>query len=948
MRVDKPLHLFAGLVIAGLAVLGADGIVTAQDAKKGQIRAVEVRETETDTWLLVKGAESPTFTAYKQGSPPRLLVDIAGADVSHVDSPIDVGNGVVNAVVTEQLKGGVARVSVSLARDASYDIKPQGSDLVIRIDALGRTKGPGTAGRMPESLRRLEAEVRSRLRQEEERITERRKELERALKAAKADAPAKHTGSLQAQLTSIRAELTALTARRTEEEHRLVALRAQVAAEEDRRRQAEEAATAADGARRRAAKAQASGERDAALAEAERLDMMQAEATAEAGRIAAKRDREIDARLVELERRAATAEARADVHATAAQAAIAAAQRAKTAQGAGRVRITDVRFEDSVDRSKVVIEGSDRIAHRLQRAKDGSLVLHLANVDVPRKLERKLDTRAFSSPVLAVTSYAGDPNDGSARVVVELGEKADSRVRDHGKRLVWEFRKRGASPKGWDQAARPEQPRTPPESIAVTGGRPGSFEVGRVGAFTGSNPATFAGVVGQAGRSFGGASAPQRFTGKRITIDLKDADIHNVLRLLAKEGRINIIASEDVSGTITLHLERIPWDQALDVILRTKGLTQRREGDIVWVTPLKILKEQEKIRVEVKKAQEQLEPLEVRLITVNYASGKGLVGQIKTVLSQRGSATLDERTNTIIIKDIAEHADAGEDLVRRLDSQTPLILIEARIVEASSTFSDEVGIQWGGDYARSPAFGNPTGLVFPNVVSARGGSDDTTTNSTGTAATPNFVVNLPAAAGTGSGGSIGFVFGSIGDSANLNLRLSAAEQNGSIKLLASPRIATLDNTEARIRQGVSIPVAVIGAQGINTVFFDADLALTVTPHVTQDGNVVLETNITKETPDFANTGARGDPSIQRKEATTQMMVKDGDTAVIGGIFTKEDTHSIKKVPLFGDIPIIGRLFRFEETTRNRNELLIFLTPRIVNRSAAVVQGGRAAGAATFK
>ncbi len=596
-----------------MALLGAHGIVKAQSADKGRIRAIEVRETETDTWLLVRGAESPTFTAYKQGSPPRLLVDIAGADVSHVESPIDVGNGVVNAVVTEQLASGVARVAVSLERDASYDIKPEGSDLVIRIDALGRTKGPGTAGRMPESLRRLEAEVRARLRVEEERIIGRRKELEAAIKSSKASA--KHKGSLKAQLTSIRAELTGLTARRTEEEHRLVALRAAVAAEEARRQQASEAASQAEDARRRAGIAQAGTERTAALNEAKRLDAVRAEAVAEAQRIADKRDREITARLTELERRAADAEALVDVHATAAQAAIAAAQRAKTRQSSGRVRITDVRFEDSIDRSRVIIEGTDRISHNLQRAKDGSLVLRLTNVAVPRSLERKLDTRAFASPVVAVTSYGGDPKDGSGRVVVELGEQADSRVRDQGKRLVWEFRKQGASPKGWEKAMRPTEARRPPAIASAGRNKASSLQIGRVGAFTGTAAPTFAATVaeGAAPKGFGGASSPQRFTGKRITIDLKDADIHNVLRLLAKEGRINVIASEDVSGTITLHLERIPWDQALDVILRTKGLTQRREGDIVWVTPLKILKEQEKIRVEVKKAQEQLEPLEVRL-----------------------------------------------------------------------------------------------------------------------------------------------------------------------------------------------------------------------------------------------------------------------------------------------------------------------------------------------
>ena len=318
------------------------------------------------------------------------------------------------------------------------------------------------------------------------------------------------------------------------------------------------------------------------------------------------------------------------------------------------------------------------------------------------------------------------------------------------------------------------------------------------------------------------------------------------------------------------------------------------------------------------------------------------------MLSKRGTVVTDARTNTLIVKDIAEHAEAAEDLIRRLDSQTPLILIEARVVEATTNFKEEVGIQWGGGFARSPAFGNPTGLVFPSVFSVRGGSDDSQTNTEGTATTPNFVVNLPAPVGTGAGGSIGLIFGSVGGTANLNVRLSMAEEQGSIKMLASPRITTLDNKQAIIKQGVSIPVAVISAQGINTVFFDANLELQVTPHVTQDGHIIMQTSVMKNSPDFANTGARGDPSIQRKEAQTEMMVKDGDTAVIGGIYTREDTSNVKKVPFLGDIPVLGRLFRFTSSTKKRSEMLIFLTPRIVNRSAAVVQSGRAAQTATFK
>ena len=283
MRMNKRLMVGAALTTAGLSIVGIAGVVSARGADEGRIRAVEVRETETQTWVLLRGAQSASFTAYKQGAPPRLLVDIAEADVSHLRSPVAVSNGVIGAVETEQLPGGVARVVVALTRDAGYDIKSEGEDLVIRIDGLGRTKGPGTAGRMPAGLRRLETEVRARLREEEARIVARRKELEGDLRAASKDAKGqKARSAVQAQLGALKAQLVELGARRTDEERRLVALRAAVAAEEARRREAQEAATKAQAARMRATQAQAQAERSAALREAEHLDAARAVAVADA------------------------------------------------------------------------------------------------------------------------------------------------------------------------------------------------------------------------------------------------------------------------------------------------------------------------------------------------------------------------------------------------------------------------------------------------------------------------------------------------------------------------------------------------------------------------------------------------------------------------------------------------------------------------------------------
>ncbi|MDY0061619.1 MAG: type IV pilus secretin PilQ [Myxococcota bacterium] len=603
--------------------------------------------------------------------------------------------------------------------------------------------------------------------------------------------------------------------------------------------------------------------------------------------------------------------------------------------------ITDIRFDDSNDRSRVIIEHEGQADYLLQEAGDGSVVLHMDHARLPRALERTLDTSALASPVRSVSSFTGDQRTGDVRIAVAVEQAIESHVRREDGKLVWEFLKTGTPSEGGTVVGN-VTPATTPGPIAATPGVPGFQPVNYSASRVGGYAATTAGF----GRK---VEAPkERFTGKRITIDLRDADIHNVLRLLAKEGRINIIASEEVSGNITLHLERIPWDQALDVILKTKGLTQTKEGEIIWITPLATLREQQKIEMEVKRARQELEPLEVRLITTNYADVAQLATQANSLLSKRGTVSADPRTKTIIIKDVPDHAEAVEDLLRRLDTQTPLVLIEGRIVEASSSYQKDIGIQWGGDVSMSPGGGNPTGLRFPSVIGIRGGSDDQQVAPTGLASTPNFVVNLPAAAGGGSGGSLALTFGSIGGAANLNIRLSALEEQGALKIISSPKVTTLDNSEAVISQGVSIPIAVVSAQGINTVFFDANLELKVTPHVTQDGHVRLDIYISKNTPDFSRTGARGDPTILRKFTKTTMMIRDGDTTVIGGIFTKESSRNEKKVPFFGDIPILGALFRFHAEGEERSELLIFITPRIVNRAEAVVRTGKAGGPATFR
>jgi type IV pilus assembly protein PilQ len=385
----------------------------------------------------------------------------------------------------------------------------------------------------------------------------------------------------------------------------------------------------------------------------------------------------------------------------------------------------------------------------------------------------------------------------------------------------------------------------------------------------------------------------------------------------------------------------VPWDQALEVVLQAKGLGMVRRGNLIRVAPLATLEKEREAAIARRKQQVELAPLETRLIPVSYATAGDLEPRVRELLSPRGTVSVDERTNVLIVRDMVEVLDDVEELVRTLDTQTPQVLVEARIVEATSTYVRDVGIQWGGDVTMSTATGNPTGLIFPSQVGIIGGNYDQQTPTqglspfTGAVPTPNFAVNLPATTATGTGGALGLTLGSLGGTVHVAVRLSAAEASGVVRIISSPRILTLDNHEAHIAQGTLIPYSQISAQGVQTAFQEAKLELRVRPNVTSDGSVAMHVKVTRDEPDFTRTSTRGDPTILKREAETDLLVDDGHTAVIGGIYTRTTGRNVDQVPFFGDIPILGVLFQRRRARDERNELLIFLTPRIVNRDEAL-------------
>lgn len=408
------------------------------------------------------------------------------------------------------------------------------------------------------------------------------------------------------------------------------------------------------------------------------------------------------------------------------------------------------------------------------------------------------------------------------------------------------------------------------------------------------------------------AEPTKKYMGQKISLDFQNADINDILRLIAEVSGLNVIAGGDVQGTVTTRMVDVPWDQALDVILKINGLAQERDGNIIRVAPLKRFIAERQERMQAQQTESQAVPTSTQVVPVNYANANALKTNLERLLSDRGSIFIDERTNTLIITDTPENLAATLALMETLDRQTPQVVIEARIVETSRNFLRELGVQLGFTYA------GVTNKKFPNRVGVTGSASD-----------GNFLVDLPAAVAQGSGGAVTFAL--AGASSLLNIRLSALESSGEGKIVSSPKIATLDNTEALIQSGRRIPYETVSAEGTQTEFVDASVSLKVTPHVTPDGFVSMKIVATNNDADFGQTSAGGAPTIVTREATTEMLVKDGDTVVIGGLYKRRMQQSSDGVPGLQDVPLLGWLFNKKSRIDENEELLIFITPRIIQQ-----------------
>jgi type IV pilus assembly protein PilQ len=547
---------------------------------------------------------------------------------------------------------------------------------------------------------------------------------------------------------------------------------------------------------------------------------------------------------------------------------------------------------------RVILRFSGSGANADMRDEGSQVVVDVDNAQIPENLRRRMDVTDFATPVVNLEPVS---NGGSARLVIHTNGDYDSMAYQTGNEYVIEVApKRG--------------------TVIAASGRPMQVAAGAVDV----------------------SGTPERYTGKPVTFNFQDVPVRTVLQLIAEESNLNIVASDTVGGNLTLRLINVPWDQALQIVLRAKGLDMRRDGNVVWVAPQAELASYEQALNTARIALENTAPLVSEYIPINFGSavdiaallqnpgqsssaggGGATNGQSRGFLSSRGSVTADARTNTLLLVDTADKIAEIKHLLVTIDRAVDQVLIEARIVVASETFAHDLGVKLGVGNVNNPS------------------------NTSSTTTTDGFNINLPVAGAAGT-----FNLSILRASSNIDLELSALESEGRGEVISNPRVITSNQREATITQGDEIGYFTTqsagGASGsanggipVSSVAFkDVLLELKVTPTITQDGRVYLNLSVKKDDVKSFLTTPSGDvPSLTKRSVSTAVLVENGQTVVIGGVyeFTKHD--DITKVPFFGDVPFLGNLFKKHSKSTDKAELLVFVTPRVLQVERHEMQTG---------
>jgi type IV pilus assembly protein PilQ len=438
----------------------------------------------------------------------------------------------------------------------------------------------------------------------------------------------------------------------------------------------------------------------------------------------------------------------------------------------------------------------------------------------------------------------------------------------------------------------------------------------------------------------------KEYTGERLTLNFQDIETRAVLQLLADTSGQNMVISDSVGGNVTLRLQNVPWDQALDIVMRTKGLDMRQDGNVMFIAPAAEIAAREKEILSARKEVQELSPLRTEYLQVNYAKASDLASLIKSganasLLSERGSVAIDERTNTLLLQDTSERLADIRRLVSTLDIPVRQVMIEARIVIVSDDFSRELGVRFGATSAISHGGSDGRGIIGnPGYVTeddeiglSRSPGIDFPQGFALPDQAERYLVNLPVANPAGR-----LAMTLLDSDYIVDLELSAAQAEGRGEIISSPRLITSNQREATIEQGVEIPYQESSSSGATTTSFKkAVLSLKVTPQITPDNRVILDLTVAKDSVGQLVASATGGfvPSIDTREIVTQVLVNDGQTVVLGGILETERREGEQKVPLLGDVPVLGRLFKSTTKTDNKDELLIFVTPRILREGASL-------------
>ena len=442
-------------------------------------------------------------------------------------------------------------------------------------------------------------------------------------------------------------------------------------------------------------------------------------------------------------------------------------------------------------------------------------------------------------------------------------------------------------------------------------------------------------VVEEAGKP----KASSGYTGEKLSLNFQNIEVRAVLQVIADFTSLNIITSDTVSGNLTLRLKDVPWDQALDIILQAKGLDMRKTGNVVWIAPRDELATKEKLALEARQQISELEPVRTESFQLNYQKAedfqKVITDANQRILSKRGSAVVDPRTNQIFVQDTPSKLDEVRELLKKTDRAVRQVLIEARIVEATDTFSRNVGTRLG----YNDTTGRGEQLPGGNRRALIGGGLVGTGASTGQGSSASFLTDTTfsnmAAPGLGgvNPGQLSLILMNNAMTKFLNLEITALQADGKGKIISSPRVITADNVEAIIEQGTEIPYQQATSSGATSVSFrKATLSLKVKPQITPDDNIMMKLNVNKDSVG-ANTSAG--PAIDTKQVSTEVLVENGGTIGLGGIYTQDESSTLTKVPLLGDIPILGFFFRQDLKQNNKRELLIFVTPRVIKDTLTV-------------